>query len=152
MHYLLLMHETDINHENLMRKFRSTRLKVNKEYMRKHGLCECINYLFPVIRELRIYEIDVWDCYAESLEHELEEMGICPFSHKPLVFRVLSRLLSFLYPEHKRALLPVLINPPKKNRRINHRTKVIAKQKDPEQFDNYILCKRCNKKFLKEWL
>lgn len=149
-HYGIILHETDLANESIIRNFRRHPLKVDKKYMDENGLCSCVNYTFPVIRELKLYEFDVIDSAEKDFEERLKKLGI-GFVRK----NKLSKLATFFWNLLRKKkngrieLLKTILNG-----RMNSRSKVFLKKSDEEYktAKNFQKCVKCEKNIPCDWL
>lgn len=151
MHYNVILGETDITAAWILRTLHSTPLGIDKAMVSKLGICECMNYTFPVIRKLELFEIDVLDPASSAFEKELARLGIG------------GRKLPFIIRKPLEAMLGNFgVKPGEKwedcnienvQHRLNSRSFVICKKQDNEKItqDPAYICQKCNKPFPQNW-
>jgi len=151
MHYIVCLGETDITLEWLLRTLHSTPLALPKQELSDKKLCTCMNYTFPVIREIKLYEIDVLDPAAHALETELAKLGI---GGKKLPFLVKKPLMAMIggfgikgSEKWEDAEIPNVQG------RLNSRSFILAKKADNEAIEQNPLyvCQKCAGKFPQNW-
>lgn len=152
MRYLLALHETDIAADDVVRTFHATPLAIDKEYMEKYGLCSCANYCYPVIRELRLFEVDVLEPAAKVFERELAALGITGMNGSGKLRWILNKFVKWFYP-HKKGCIEFL-DSTGVSHRMNSRSMVIFKRPDEEFKNNgdFKTCTNCGKKYPHEWV
>lgn len=151
MHYAIVMHETDINARDMIRRFRQTPLKIDKVVMENNGLCSCVTKTFPVLRETRVFEVDVLDPAAPEFEKLLASMGFRSVRTGFVLNALIGRLLRLVGLKHGGRVEAVKLVG--EGARMNSRSFVVARKPDDEHFKkgNFGQCARCGKKYPIDW-
>jgi hypothetical protein len=152
MHYILVTHEVDIILDDILKIFHSKALPVDKEFMRSNNLCECINYTFPVIRELRFFEIDVLDPCAKAFEDLLKEVGIKSMKKVGIIKFIFNWLIGKIFGKKKEKFDFIELEDVKS--RMNSRSMIILRKPDErwKEENEFKICPRCNKRYPTAWL
>lgn len=146
--YGVVMHETDLATDRIIRDFRKIPLKVDNKYMKENNLCECLDYAYPVIRETRFFEFDILDSQEKDFEERLKLQGIAFKKRKWL-----SRLATFVWNMiHKKKGGTIEIYK-KTSGTLNSRSFVLAKKSDEEykKSKNFRTCVRCKGNIPCDW-
>jgi len=148
--YVVLSHETDIKDGLNMLALHTNPLKVDNDYMKQHGLCECLNFTFPTVRELKIYEFQVLEPCSQSFESLLSRIGYASFKTNKMVLWLIKKLLKKFTGMQDGSLELLDIH----SNRHNSRSIIMFKKKDEEFLinKNFKSCPDCKKNIPYDWL
>ncbi len=146
--YGVVLVETVLGRDRIIRDFRRNPLKVDNKYMKKNNLCECLDYAYPVIRRLEIYEFDVLDSCEKDFENRLKTQGI-EFRKR----KMLSKITTFVWNIIQRKKNGNIEIFGKTGGILNSRSFVFAKKADEEYktAKNFRTCARCKGNIPCDW-
>ncbi len=151
MHYIMVLGETDITAEWILRSLHTTPLPIPRAELERKKLCTCMNFTFPVIRKMEFYEIDVLDPAAPAVEAEFAALGL---GGKKLPFILKKPLMAALGNFGvKSSEKWEDCNIPDVKGRFNSRSFILAKKADNEIIiqDKKFICQKCGGNFPQNW-